>query len=130
MSLKGKVRFGATNFYTLLYFKDLLFNKNILLSYAFWSHKIIRWFTPVLILSIFITNIFLLNVNTFFNVFFVIQLLFYLTAVLGYLLKKINIQITLLLMSFYFLMTNVALFIGLLKFLLGKQTAFWQSTPR
>ena len=53
---KRKVRFGATNFYTLLYFKDLLFNKNILLSYAFWSHKIIRWFTPILILSIFITK--------------------------------------------------------------------------
>jgi len=127
---KRKIRFGATNFYTLLYFMDLLFNKNLLLSYAFWSHKIIRWFTPILLLSIFVSNIFLLNVNTFFNVFFVIQLLFYLTAVVGYLLKKINIQITLLLMSFYFLMTNVALFIGLLKFLLGRQTAFWQSTPR
>ena len=101
-----------------------------LIAYAFWSHKIIRWFTPILLLSIFVTNIFLLNVNTFFNIFFLIQLIFYLTAIIGYLLKKINIQITPLLMSFYFLMTNIALLIGLIKFLFGKQTAFWQSTPR
>ena len=101
-----------------------------LIAYAFWSHKIIRWFTPVLLLLILIINILLLNVNTFFNIFFLIQLIFYSTAIVGYLLKKINIQITLLLMSFYFLMTNIALFIGLIKFLFGKQTAFWQSTPR
>ena len=127
---KRKIRFGATNFYTLLYFKDLLLNKNMLLSFAFWSHKIIRWFTPVLLLLIFVSNILLLNVNAFYDIFFLIQMVFYLTAIVGFLLKKINIQITLFLISFYFLMTNVALFIGLLKFLTGKQTAFWQSTPR
>ena len=47
---KRKIRFSATNFYTLLYFKDLLLSKNILLSYSLWSHKIIRWFTPILLI--------------------------------------------------------------------------------
>jgi len=108
----------------------LLSPKFGLIAYAFWSHKIIRWFTPILLLSIFFSNVVLLNANFFFNVSFLIQLIFYLSAVIGYFLKKLNIQITPLLMSFYFLMTNVALFIGLMKFLFGRQTAFWQSTPR
>ncbi|MDO8548867.1 MAG: hypothetical protein Q7S39_01775, partial [Ignavibacteria bacterium] len=66
----------------------------------------------------------------FFNIFFLIQVIFYLSACFGYLFKKLNIQITPLLISFYFVMTNVAMLIGIIKFLFKKQTSFWQSTPR
>jgi biofilm PGA synthesis N-glycosyltransferase PgaC len=127
---KRKIRFGATNFHTLLYFLDLLFNKNILLSFSLWSHKVTRWFTPIILLLIFVLNIFLFNHHYVYQAFLLIQLCFIFIALSGYLLKKINIYISPLVMIFYFLLTNLALFIGLIKFLFGKQTAFWQSTPR
>ncbi len=50
---RRKVRFAATNIQTLLYFRRLLFNKNVLLSFAFWSHKIIRWFFPFILFAVF-----------------------------------------------------------------------------
>ena len=127
---KRKIRFSATNFYTLIYFIYLLFSKNVLLSYAFWTHKVIRWLTPIFLILIFILNVFLIDQNITFKIFLLVQVIFYMLAISGFLLKKINVRISPLLMSFYFLMTNVALFIGLIKFLFGRQTAFWQSTPR
>lgn len=127
---KRKIRFGATNFHTLLYFKNLLFNKNILLSYSLWTHKVIRWLTPLLLILIFLLNVALFNINGLFQISLIIQLSFCFLSVLGFLLRRINIYVPPLLISFYFLITNVALLIGLFKFLSGKQTAFWQSTPR
>jgi cellulose synthase/poly-beta-1,6-N-acetylglucosamine synthase-like glycosyltransferase len=127
---KRKIRFGATNFHTLIYFRSLLFNKNILLSYSLWAHKVSRWLTPILLILIFLLNIILFDKAELYRVLLLLQLSFLLLAGLGILLKKINIYISPLVMIFYFLMTNVALLIGLFKFFFGKQTAFWQSTPR
>ncbi|MGE5859301.1 MAG: glycosyltransferase, partial [Ignavibacteria bacterium] len=56
-----KIRFASTNFYTLTYFKNLLFNKNLLLSFAFLSHKIIRWFTPIILPIILLINLLLFS---------------------------------------------------------------------
>jgi len=125
-----KIRNNSIMMSTIKTIKLLLNPKFGLISYALWSHKIIRWFTPVLLLMIFFCNIILLNENTLFVVFFIIQFIFYSSAVMGYILKKLNIKLTPLLLSFYFVMTNVAMFIGTLKFLFRKQTPFWQSTPR
>ncbi|OGU61210.1 MAG: hypothetical protein A2V66_12770, partial [Ignavibacteria bacterium RBG_13_36_8] len=38
-----KVRFSATNFQTLIFLNKLLLQKNIFISYAFFSHKVSRW---------------------------------------------------------------------------------------
>ncbi len=125
-----KIRNNSIMMSTIKTIKALLNPKLGLVSYALWSHKIIRWFTPVLLILIFFSNLFLLNESFFFNIFFLIQVIFYLSACVGYLFKKLNIQITPLLISFYFVMTNVAMLIGIIKFLFKKQTSFWQSTPR
>jgi cellulose synthase/poly-beta-1,6-N-acetylglucosamine synthase-like glycosyltransferase len=127
---KRKVRFGSTNFHTLLYFKNLLFNKNILLSYSLWAHKVMRWLTPLLLILIFLLNIALFKTNVLFQIFLIVQLSLCFLSGLGFLLRRINIYVSPLLISFYFLLTNAALLVGLFKFLFRKQTAFWQSTPR
>ncbi len=125
-----KTRFGATNLHTLLSFKDLIFNKNILMSYSLWSHKIIRWFTPVILILIILINMMLFSEGNLYKIVLFIQIFILLFGGLGIILKKFNLYITPLVMIFYFLMTNVALLVGLFKFLFNKQTAFWQSTPR
>ena len=46
---RRKLRISRGNFQNLIWFKKILF-KQILLSYSFISHKVLRWFTPHLML--------------------------------------------------------------------------------
>ncbi|OGU75157.1 MAG: hypothetical protein A2V93_02425 [Ignavibacteria bacterium RBG_16_34_14] len=125
-----KIRNNSIMMSTIKVIKRLLNPSFGLIAYGLWSHKIIRWFTPILLLLIFVTNYALINEGAFYRYFFLIQLLFYVSSIVGYIFIKLNVNVVPLLMSFYFVMTNAAMFIGLVKFLFKKQTAFWQSTPR
>ncbi|MFN4110997.1 MAG: glycosyltransferase family 2 protein [Ignavibacteria bacterium] len=125
-----KVRFAATNFQTISFFKSLLFNKNILISYAFWSHKIIRWFLPLILILLFVLNIILLNYHYAFKYLLYLQLIFYCVGLLNYFLNKLNVRIPILSLLTYFFITNFALLIGLIRFLRKKHSVIWQSTPR
>jgi len=127
---KRKIRFAATNFQTIFYFKNLLFNKNILISFALWSHKIIRWFTFIFLLFIFILNVLVVEDKQYFRILLYVQCVFYLFAFSGFALRKTKLKLKIFTIPFYFLMTNVAMFIGLLKFIFKKHKAYWQSTPR
>jgi len=125
-----KIRFAATNFQTITFFKSLLLNKNLILSYAFWSHKILRWFLPQVMLVVFVINIFLIPADNVYLVTFLIQLLFYLLALIGYLFNILKVRFGLLSLLFYFLMTNIALLGGFIRFLRKKHSVIWQSTAR
>jgi len=127
---KRKIRFAATNFQTLKYFKKLLFSSNVVLSYALWSHKIIRWFVPVFLILILITNLLLVSSGQFYYDFLIAQLIFYTLTILCYLLSLIKINIPFVNMIYYYSLTNLALLIGLFKFIFKKHTYIWDSTPR
>lgn len=127
---KRKIRGNANILSTIKTIKKLLNPSFGVISYSLWSHKLIRWFTPIILLLIFITNLFLYQKAEFFQYFLIIQLLLYFLGLLGYILNKLNFRVQPLLLIFYFLMTNTAMLVGLLQFILGRNTAFWQSTPR
>ena len=127
---RRKVRFAATNFQTLKYFKGLLFQKKIILSYALWSHKVIRWFVPLILILIFVTNGLLISYNEFYRILFFIQAGFYLSAIVGFILNKLKISLSIFSIIYYYVFTNLALLIGLFKFLSKKHAYTWDSTPR
>ena len=124
-----KTRFSATNFETMFYYKDLIFNSKLLLSYAFWSHKILRWMTPIFLIVILFLNILLCD-KIIFQIILYIQVLFYILSFLGYLKRNAKVKIKIFTIPFYFLMTNFAMLIGMVNFILKRQTAYWESTPR
>jgi cellulose synthase/poly-beta-1,6-N-acetylglucosamine synthase-like glycosyltransferase len=124
-----KTRFSSTNFETMFYFKDLLLNRNLLLSYAFWSHKILRWMTPIFLIIIFFLNIILLN-GIIFQMILLVQILFYSLSFIGFIKRKAKVNNKIFTIPFYFSMTNLAMLIGMINFILKKQTPFWQPTPR
>lgn len=130
IELKRKVRFAATNFQTLALTKGLLLNKNILLSYAYWSHKVLRWFFPLLMIFLFITSILLSQLSAIYKTVLYIQIIFYLLSFIGYLLTKLKIKISLFSLPYFFFASNIALLKGLLRYLQGKHTVIWQSTKR
>jgi len=127
---KRKIRGNANILSTIKTIKKLLNPSFGVISYSLWSHKLIRWFTPIILLLIFIINLFLYQTGEFFQYFFTIQLLLYFLGLLGYILNKLNFRVQPLLLIFYFMMTNTAMLIGLFQFILGKNTAYWQPTPR
>jgi len=127
---RRKVRFAATNFQTLKIFKSLLIPKNFLLSYILFSHKVIRWFVPLLLLILFIINTLLLNNDNVYQITFYFQIGFYLSALIGYVLNKFKINVSIFSIVYYYVFTNLALLLGLFKFLAKKNAYIWDSTPR
>ncbi len=130
IEFRRKVRFAATNFQTLKFFKGLLFSKKLLISYALWSHKIIRWFVPMLLILLLFTNFLLIDYSQFYQIIFIAQISFYISALIGYTLKLIKVNIPFFSLIYYYVLTNLALLIGLFKFLTKKHAYVWDSTPR
>lgn len=125
-----KIRNNSINLSTIQSIARLLLPSYRLISYGLWSHKIIRWFSPILLIVLFISGALLSHYKDFYYYFFILQSTVYLIGLVGFGLKKVNLRIQPLLLIFYFIMTNLAMLIGLIKFIFGKHTAYWQSTPR
>ncbi|MDD5072265.1 MAG: glycosyltransferase family 2 protein [Candidatus Omnitrophica bacterium] len=93
--------------------------------FQFLFHKFIRWFVPVFLIIMFLSNIFLLN-EPFYKVIFLCQGLFYIFAAIGHLLEKNNVKIGIFKIPLYFCVVNLASAIGIIKFLTGGIKATWE----
>lgn len=127
---KRKVRNNSIDLSTIQGIKKLLSPSYGLIAFALWSHKIFRWLSPIFLIFAFITSGVLSLVEPYFLPIFLVQLLIYLLGPIGYLLLKIKIRIKLLLILYYFIITNLAMLIGLIKFISGTHSSHWQSTAR
>lgn len=92
------------------------------LLFQFISHKLFRWLTPFFLISLFITNLTLININIFYNFCLILQLLFYLFAILSGLFKLKNKVFGI---PFYFCLIHLASIIGLYRLLTGKLKVTW-----
>jgi len=127
---KRKIRFASTNFQTLSFFKNLLLSNNYRLSFAVISHKLIRWFVPLFLVIIFPLNILLLDHSAVIETILIFQIVFYCLVILGFVLSSLKFKPKIITLFSYFVLTNSALLLGLIKYLRKKHTAFWESTPR
>jgi cellulose synthase/poly-beta-1,6-N-acetylglucosamine synthase-like glycosyltransferase len=101
-----------------------------LLSWCYWSHKVLRWFAPHLMLIAFISNAFLIG-HIFYLYLFIIQIVFYAIAWLGQ--KRINnsekVNGVVAIVSFFVSM-NLALGQGFICFCKGHKNGGWKRTAR
>ena len=81
-------------------------------------------------ISIFVINLLLINDYYFFLMLFYIQSGFYFMTLLSLFMKNLNYNIGLLNLPLFFVSTNIALFIGFFKNIIGIQTVKWDSTER
>ncbi|BDX38449.1 glycosyl transferase [Tenuifilaceae bacterium CYCD] len=127
---KRKTRIATGNFQNLKEFRHLLWPIYTPIAFAFLSHKVIRWFGPILMLCIFAISI-ILSFSVFsFKVLALMQLGIFLLPLIDIFLKSINIHVLPLRFATHFLITNFALLIGLIKYLKGVQNNVWQPTQR
>jgi len=99
-------------------------------SLCYWSHKVLRWFAPHLMLIIFFTNLMLIG-TPLYLLLFIGQTIFYAIGLHGQ--RKIDkgeqVNKIVAIVSF-FLSMNIALGQGFLKFLNGHKSGGWQRTAR
>lgn len=126
---RRRIRIGAGNWQALWQCRGLLLPWQGFVAVAFWSHKVLRWATPFLLIPALVANATLLS-RPFWRITFTLQALFYAGAALGGLLARRRRPAGPLRILHYFLAINVALGIGLVRGMFGLQHATWRRTAR
>jgi len=126
---KRRLRIGAGNWQALRECAELLLPHKGFVSFAFWSHKVLRWFAPFLLAAGFLANLFLLSARTW-QVILAVQIAFYGAAGVGLALRRLDMRSGPLRPVSYFVAINAALAIGLVRGLVGAQGAAWHRTSR
>lgn len=126
---KRKIRISAGNFQNLKHFTPMLFSFNGA-AFAFFSHKVLRWKTPFLILMILCIFPFLLTVSPIYFYFGCLILTFISFIIIDLTLKLFSVNISLFRFATHFTMMNIALFLGFFKYLKGIKSSIWEPTQR
>ncbi|MDN3652425.1 glycosyltransferase family 2 protein [Thalassotalea ponticola] len=125
-----RVRIGLGNYRALHQCRWALAPKYGILAWCFWSHKVVRWFIPHLLILLLLSNLFLLEHGVF-KLFLTAQIAFYLIAWLGMIKLKHNKKLSRIqaIITFFVLM-NLALLKGFYQFCFVKKQGSWQRTAR
>jgi cellulose synthase/poly-beta-1,6-N-acetylglucosamine synthase-like glycosyltransferase len=124
-----RVRIGAGNYQTLFANLQCLNPLKGMLAFCFFSHRVLRWFAPLLLFIAFVCSV-LMAGHSNLAILLAVQSAFYLCACLGYLLKKLGKPVRLFALPLHFCSMNLAMLLGLLRYLSGEQGLTWTSTPR
>jgi len=130
VEFRRKVRISSGNFQNMVHFAGMLWPPFNGIAFAFFSHKVLRWFGPFLILAAFISNALLLGRNQLYDGLFMLQGILLLVPFIDYLLGKIHLHIVILRFVSHFYNMNLALLTGFFKFIKGTKTNVWQPTER
>lgn len=129
---RRKTRIGAGNLQNLSYFKYFLKNPLKRIAYFLYSHKVIRWFVPVLGLIVIFALIGLSIIEPN-NYLFILEIIVGITVgipILEYLLNSLKIVVLPVKSLNYFIWMNLALLKGIINYLKGIKTNVWQPTKR
>jgi cellulose synthase/poly-beta-1,6-N-acetylglucosamine synthase-like glycosyltransferase len=126
---RRKVRISSGNFQNMKTFSHLLLKPDAL-GFCFFSHKVIRWIGPFLLMIIFFSNILLLQRSVFYVTTFILQFSLFFIPVFDFFLRKIHIHIITLRFITHFYSMNLALLFGFIKYLKGVKTNVWEPTER
>lgn len=136
--MKRKIRIAAGGIQTIFRLKSLLNPfKYGLLSWQYFSHKVLRWtlapvalflFLPVNFLVVFQQNDW--SIFSFYGVVFYLQILCYLLALTGRFFENHRIRQKVLFLPYYFVSTNYAALRGIFRYYKGKQSVNWERAKR
>ena len=131
---KRKVRICAGGFQSMVWLKGLLnIFKYKTLSFQYISHRVFRWSVcPLCLLLLLPLNAALVAAaaGPGYTVILALQALFYGVALTGWFFASRNIKVKLLYVPYYFLFMNVSVFLGLRRYLTGRQSVLWDKALR
>lgn len=121
-----KVRIGAGNLQVLLRRPFIRCQNKKLVNIFYYSHKVIRWSIPLLLI-VFYISLFFLRGNWSIAILFILMNTSIIIALFGIIFEiKFKIIETI----SYFFLFNAALIIGYVKYLFGKQSVIWKIAKR
>jgi cellulose synthase/poly-beta-1,6-N-acetylglucosamine synthase-like glycosyltransferase len=102
-------------------------------AFQFISHRVLRWsITPIALLLLIPLNVMLvfLKAGAVYNWIWVLQILFYIAAFLGYLLERKGKKNKFLYIPYYFLFMNLNVFKGMAYLKSHKSSGAWEKAKR
>lgn len=131
--MKRKVRIAAGGLQAVWRLAALLnpFRYGVL-SFQYISHRVLRWtLAPVFLPILFIINAILAwQGKAFYSILFLAQVLFYLAALLGWILEQRKLKVKALFVPYYFCLMNWAMYAGFVRLVKGKQSVLWEKVKR
>jgi len=129
---RRKSRISSGNYQNLFTFRHLWWPPTNNLGFAFFSHKVLRWLGPFFLLGLLCSMIPLACAgNIFYRIlFFTIVTAVLILPALDYFLKNWNINLLPLRGIRYFILMNLALLEGFIKFLKGIKSNVWEPPRR
>jgi hypothetical protein len=93
---------------------------------------VLRWtLAPLALPLVFVSNLLLaFSVGKLYLGIFILQILFYLLAVLGWFFEKKQIKIKAFFIPYYFCIMNYSVFLGFARLLKNQQTVLWEKAER
>ena len=135
--LKRKIRISAGGIQSVIRLSSLLnIFKYGTLSFQYISHRVLRWTLAPLSLLLMIPIGLMLAFNEgivnfgFFSTLFWLQVLFYISALLGWYLENKSIKVKILFIPYYFFIMNLSVFLGFKRYIKGSQSVNWERAKR
>lgn len=94
--------------------------------FALMSHKILRWFAPVLLLLLLLFTVAIWNVPVY-RLFLALQIGFYGLAVIGWLIARRRTAPRIFYLPYYFCLVNLASLLGIVKCFQGALSPTWET---
>lgn len=132
--LQRRIRIVTRSWNSLSRFRDLLNPlQNPQFAYQLWSHKVLRWLTPVFLIGVLISNVglSLIRYSVVFDVTLASQFVFYALAGIGWMADRTGADDPMIThVPFYFLQANYGMLLGMVNFLLGENIITWETSDR
>ena len=124
-----RVRIGAGNIQSLQWLHPLLNPKRGSLALTFFSHKVMRWLCPILMLIALVTNVLLVG-ELFYGRILGLQILFYAAAMIGFKISPGGGWKKPARLPAMFVAMNAALLMGVFRLVGTTQSGTWKRTER
>ena len=133
--LKRKIRISAGGIQSVIRLKGLLnIFKYGILSFQYISHRVLRWMvSPFLLLLILPVNYILFadeKTPGIYSIIWIAQLVFYAFVILGKTLQSKPVKLKVIFVPYYFWIMNYSVYMGLIRYLKGKQSVVWEKARR
>lgn len=126
---RRRVRIAAGSFQNLFRFGPFPSGR-VTASFAFFSHKVLRWFTPLFLTLFFMTTVILSGRSDLYFCLAAVQLILILLSALDLMFDKFGRTLQLPRYVTQFLLMNAALTAGFVKAVRGIKNGIWEPTKR
>ena len=103
-----------------------------ILTFQYLSHRVLRWtLAPLFLPVVLLTNILLASTGSiFYSLILGAQAVFYTLALAGYFFRDRKISIKGFFVPYYFMVMNLSVYAGFMRYAKGKQSVVWEKAQR